>query len=380
MEQIKWEQIKLDKILTKKYLSYIEGFFIGAIEAINLEWVFRKYFDIKISTINEGSFKEVSIVIQIYNSQNPNKGNIAEVRFSRNSIPLRNYPRNYFDLTLCVELDLTEANIAERDKEDFTKRVHKSYFTFEELALLDSAVAVAADKIAEEDYSDEEYVEMFDELDEMGEGAEYAYQYESMMEIIGLKNGVIDRNALSEINLYSIISLVVRSVAPLVGCPFFNKLTIYHAYSKFHVRLEECVRMENCLPCEVSSHKGFKLVNDGVRLVDFQLTVVEDNRSFTANQLTLLDNAAKLILSELTKMDRIKYLMDKLDSDRWGAFFVNSQKLFMQDVVDYWKEVADADRDKLALALYCWENCKLKDNRPTDKWEDRTFKAMPRSI
>lgn len=358
-------KIKLDEILTEERLLHIEGFFVRAIEAINEEWDFREYFNIKINTIDEGIFKEISVVIQIYNSQNPNKENIAEVRFSRNGIPFSNWTGNYFDFTLCVELDLTEANVNSCYNEETTKKAHKSYFTFEELALLDSAVAVAADKFANEDYNDEELdEEELDELDERG----IPYKYERMMEIIGLKTGVIDRNALSEINLYSIVAYAVYNVASMVGCSWFNKLTIHHDTYKFYVMLEECDNLviedqwvvKNYFPFKVSSHSGHKMGSGEMCYFNFKLAIVEPKHNFTANQLTLLDNAAKLILSEFTKMDRIKYLMGKLDSERWGTFFVNSQKLSIQDAVNYWKEVEDKDRKTCgsSLLLYSWEDYK----------------------
>lgn len=355
-------QRKLDEILTKERLSYIQSFFLKAIAAINIEWEFRKYIDIKINTIDEGIFKEVSVVIQMWHSPKPNKENIAEVRFSRNSIPFRHWAGNYFDFTLCVELDLTEANIEESFLQIPTKRAHKSYFTFEELTFLDSAVAVAVDKLTEEDYYDDDWEQMEQMMTEEGLFDDDDWRYKKMMEITNLKNGVIDRNALSEINLYLIVDYLVYNVASMVGCLFLNKLTIHHDSRAVHVRLEDCNNWSVKIysPFIVSSHLCFKIESGEMCCFDFQLTVVELDANFTANELALLDNAAKLIMSELAKMDRIKYLMGKLDSERWGTFFVNSQKLFVRDVVDYWKELADREdkTNHLAIGLYNWENYK----------------------
>lgn len=143
----------IDKILSELSvdLSDIIELFRKTIYIINKEWLFREHFKIDKTLLDEEKIKGITFTIKIYNTPNPNEENLLKVRFSRYGICFRNsWMKDCFDFTLWVELDLTEANIkGGLLKEEVTKEAHRKYFTFEELTILDSAVAIAVNTIAE---------------------------------------------------------------------------------------------------------------------------------------------------------------------------------------------------------------------------------------
>lgn len=153
----------------------------------------------------------------------------------------------------------------------------------------------------------------------------------------------LDEHDLARINEYSVIINKIDYICYFLKI-YDYKVKIFFFGGVFYAKIQQYDESgkKNFIDFHFN-HSSF-MEKVGIRSLGFHLIVkvVPENR-LTTDEITLLDNTAKLILVKLIEIDRVNSLWFSLDKRRFEAFWLDSQKLFLHDVYDYWKEVRDRD-------------------------------------